>query len=117
MAETLAAPRAPLTGGKVLAILLGFFVVVFAANGVMIFDAISTFRGQTADHPYEVGLKFNLELAAVAAQEIFEPQDIAIFGAANDDRSADISLENPHAAQDERAHNAFAEFGLLDHEK
>jgi nitrogen fixation protein FixH len=69
MAETVAAQGAPLTGAKVLAMLLTFFVVVFGVNGVMMYDAISTFRGQTADHPYEAGLKYNGELAAAAAQD------------------------------------------------
>src|SRR3569833_4147 len=48
--------------------LLTFFAVVFGVNGVMMFVAISTFRGQISDHPYEAGLKFNAELAAAAAQ-------------------------------------------------
>src|SRR5665213_1399288 len=68
MAETMTAPGAPLTGGKVLAILLTFFAVVFGVNGLMGFDAISTFRGETNAHPYEAGIKFNTELAAAAAQ-------------------------------------------------
>ena len=65
---TVATPGKPLTGGKVLAMLLTFFAVVFGVNGLMMFDAISTFRGQTNAHPYEAGLKFNAELAAAAAQ-------------------------------------------------
>jgi nitrogen fixation protein FixH len=68
MADTVATAGAPLTGGKVLAILIAFFVIVFGVNGLMMFDAISTFRGQTNAHPYESGLKFNTELAAAAAQ-------------------------------------------------
>jgi nitrogen fixation protein FixH len=65
---TAAAGGAPLSGAKVLAILLTFFGVIFAVNGVMMFDAISTFSGQTNDHPYEVGLKYNTQIAAAAAQ-------------------------------------------------
>ena len=52
----------PLTGRKVLAILLSCFGVVFTVNGYMAYHAVSTFRGETADHPYEVGIKFNGEL-------------------------------------------------------
>jgi nitrogen fixation protein FixH len=66
--STRADQAAPLTGGKVLAIFLGFFGVVFGVNFLMAFDAVSTFRGESANHPYEVGLKFNSELAAAAAQ-------------------------------------------------
>ncbi len=69
MAEIVAAQGSPLTGGKVLAMLLTFFVVVFSVNGLMMYDAVSTFRGQIEDHPYEAGLKYNSELAAAAAQE------------------------------------------------
>jgi nitrogen fixation protein FixH len=65
---TVAAEGKPLTGAKVLAMLLAFFAVVFGVNGLMMFDAISTFRGQISDHPYEAGIKFNSELAAAAAQ-------------------------------------------------
>ena len=57
-----------LTGPMVLTALLVFFGVVFAVNGLLIFDALSTFRGEVADHPYEIGLAFNHELAAAAAQ-------------------------------------------------
>ena len=66
--STRAAEDKPLTGGKVLAILLGFFAVVFGANFVMAFDAMSTFRGEATAHAYEVGLKYNSDIAAAAAQ-------------------------------------------------
>lgn len=58
----------PLTGRKVLAIFLAAFGVVFVVNGYMAYHAISTFRGETADHPYEVGIKFNGELEKADAQ-------------------------------------------------
>ena len=59
---------APLTGAKVLAILLAFFGVMFAVNGFMMFEAISTFRGEVTDHPYERGLAYNSQIAAAEAQ-------------------------------------------------
>jgi nitrogen fixation protein FixH len=58
----------PLTGGKVLLILLGFFGVTFAVNGLMAYDAISTFRGEVADNPFEAGLAYNNQIAAADAQ-------------------------------------------------
>ena len=57
-----------LTGWKVLLILAGGFGVVFAVNGLMAYDAISTFRGEVVDNPYEVGLEYNSQIAAAAAQ-------------------------------------------------
>lgn len=68
MTDTTSAAGAPLTGGKVLAMLLAFFAVVFAVNGLLAFDAISTFRGEVVAQPYEAGLKFNSDIAAAAAQ-------------------------------------------------
>ena len=57
-----------LTGGKVLAILLTCFGIVFAVNGLMVHYALSTFRGQTTEHPYERGLSYNSEIEAARAQ-------------------------------------------------
>jgi nitrogen fixation protein FixH len=58
----------PLKGRTVLAILLVFFGVVGSANALMIHYAISSFRGEVANHPYEVGLAYNSEIAAARAQ-------------------------------------------------
>ena len=53
-----AGPARGLTGGKVLADASGFLGVV-SVNGLMVYDALSTFRGEVAAHPYEgVGLQF-----------------------------------------------------------
>ncbi|MFI5013357.1 MAG: FixH family protein [Hyphomicrobiales bacterium] len=59
----------PLTGRKVLAILVAFFGTVGSVNALMVHYALSSFRGEVADHPYEAGLAFNAELAAARAQE------------------------------------------------
>ena len=61
--------RRPLTGRMVLAILFAFFGTVGAVNAVMVHYALSSFRGEVAEHPYEAGLAFNTELAAARAQE------------------------------------------------
>jgi nitrogen fixation protein FixH len=68
MSAMFAGPARGLTGGKVLAILLAFFGTVGSVNALMIHYALSTFRGEVADHPFELGLKFNSEIAASRAQ-------------------------------------------------
>ncbi len=62
-------PRTGLTGRVVLVLLFAFFGTVASVNAVMIHYALSTFRGQVADHPYEVGLAFNQEIAVSRAQD------------------------------------------------
>ena len=57
-----------LTGAKVLLILLAFFGVVFGVNGLMAYDALSTFRGEVDPHAYQDGLAYNSQIAAAAAQ-------------------------------------------------
>jgi nitrogen fixation protein FixH len=59
---------APLTGLRVLLILCAFFGVISAVNAVMIYDAISTFRGEVVAHPFEVGLAYDHDIAAAEAQ-------------------------------------------------
>jgi nitrogen fixation protein FixH len=59
----------PLTGAKVLLILIAFFGCIALANVVLVHYALSTFRGQQEDNPYEVGLAFNQEIKAARLQE------------------------------------------------
>src|SRR5262249_40027370 len=51
---------------------------------------------------------------AIARQKAFEPQHIGIFGTADDDGPADAFLQHLRAAQDQRAHQPFAQlrFGV-----
>jgi nitrogen fixation protein FixH len=62
------APR-PLTGRTVLICLIGFFAVVFIANGIMIGAAVSTFGGVETASSYQAGLAFAREAAAAHAQD------------------------------------------------
>ena len=62
------APR-PVTGRTVLACLVGFFGVVFIANGMMIRAAVSTFGGLETSSSYQAGLAFGRESAAAHAQD------------------------------------------------
>ena len=56
-------PRRGLRGSHVLLIFIGFFATIFLVNGIMIYDALSTFGGiETAD-AYRKGLAYNERIA------------------------------------------------------
>lgn len=59
----------PLTGGHVLAMLIAFFGVVFAVNGVFVYVAEKTWSGLETTHPFVKGLDYNQEIAEARAQE------------------------------------------------
>lgn len=60
---------APLTGAKVLAMLVAFFgLVVFLNLGILLPNAIGTFRGLETDSAYRESQRFNVTLAEAAAQ-------------------------------------------------
>jgi nitrogen fixation protein FixH len=59
---------APLTGGKVLAMLVGFFVVVALVNALMMTLAIRTMPGLDARNGYDPSQRWNAEIAAARAQ-------------------------------------------------
>ena len=58
-----------LTGRAVLLWLVGFFVVVFAVNAVLVRAAISTFGGVETLSSYKAGLQFEQELAVAEHQD------------------------------------------------
>ncbi len=51
---------------------------------------------------------------AVTAEKALQPKDIAVFGAADDHRSAGTLLQQTDTTEDEGAHDAFPEFRLRD---
>jgi nitrogen fixation protein FixH len=61
------APK-PLTGTKVLAILVAFFAVVIGVNMTMMKLAIATLPGTDVDSPYAVGLAYDKEIVAAHEQ-------------------------------------------------
>jgi nitrogen fixation protein FixH len=63
-------PPAPgrLEGRHVLAILLGFFTIIFAVNGYFLYSALSTHTGIVANEPYRKGLAYNTRIDAEARQ-------------------------------------------------
>ncbi|WP_400769864.1 FixH family protein [Methylosinus sporium] len=63
-----AAPQRRLGGWQVLLLLVFFFGVVASVNAVMIYAALSTFRGEEVSRAYERGLAYNLDIAGARAQ-------------------------------------------------
>ena len=61
-------PGKELKGWHVLLIMLGFFGVMFAVNGVFLFHAITSFPGEDIKKSYVQGLTYNDTLAERAAQ-------------------------------------------------
>ncbi|MCW2272522.1 nitrogen fixation protein FixH [Rhodoblastus acidophilus] len=59
----------PLTGRKVLVMLLGFFGVMAAVNFYMAREAIATHPGLDHKNPYDAGVAYNKEIAAARAQD------------------------------------------------
>lgn len=58
-----------LTGRAVLIWLVGFFVIVFAVNAVLVHAAISTFGGVETTSSYKAGLQFEHEVAVAERQD------------------------------------------------
>jgi nitrogen fixation protein FixH len=66
--ENAKTPR-PLTGRIVLLWLVAFFGVVFAVNGVMVHEALSTLSGVDTDSAYQAGRMYEHEVAMAKAQD------------------------------------------------
>ena len=58
-----------LTGWGVLAMLVGFFFVIFVANGALMYFAESTLKGDAMENPYDASQNFNKRIAAARAQD------------------------------------------------
>jgi nitrogen fixation protein FixH len=67
MSRPLASPK-PLTGGKVLFMLIAFFGVVIAVNATMAKLAIQTLPGTEVDSAYSASLAYENEIAAAHDQ-------------------------------------------------
>ena len=59
----------PWTGRTVLLTLLGFFGMVFAANAVLIHEALSTMSGVDTASAYQAGRQYEQEVALAKAQD------------------------------------------------
>jgi nitrogen fixation protein FixH len=58
-----------LTGRHVFYLLLSFFGVIFAVNGVFVFFAITGFSGVETRNAYEAGLAYNREIDTAREQD------------------------------------------------
>jgi nitrogen fixation protein FixH len=56
-------------GWHVLAGMIGFFGVIFAVNGVFLYQALSTHTGVIANEPYRKGLAYNERIADEERQQ------------------------------------------------
>lgn len=59
----------PLTGAKVLLWVVGFFGVIFTANGIFIYLALGSFPGVVVESSYHAGQVYNQELEVAREQE------------------------------------------------
>ena len=55
--------------GHVLLIFIGFFATIFLVNGIMVYEALSTFGGLETPDAYRKGLAYNQRIAEGEAQE------------------------------------------------
>jgi nitrogen fixation protein FixH len=62
-------PPRQLSGWMVLLYLVAFFSVIFAVNGVMIYEALSTLSGVDTDSAYQAGRMFEQDVAMAKAQD------------------------------------------------
>jgi len=59
----------PYTGKRILAWFVGFFVIVFTANGIMTYFALKTWTGLNTENPYVKGLNYNEEITNAQTQQ------------------------------------------------
>jgi nitrogen fixation protein FixH len=82
------------TGRTVLFSLLGFFGVVFAVNGLMIYEALSTLSGLDTDSAYQAGLQYEHEVAQAEKQDALHWQVDAKLTAATAGERLDLSARD-----------------------
>lgn len=89
-----APPPRQWTGQMLLFCLLGFFGVVFVANGVMVREALSTFGGLETESSYKAGRMFEQEVAMAEAQDARQWHVDAKVTPAADDARLDIDVRD-----------------------
>jgi len=89
-----ARPPRQWTGRTVFGCLLGFFGVVFAVNGVMVHQALSTFGGRETESSYQAGRMFAHETAMARAQDARQWHVDAKVTPAADDARLDIDARD-----------------------
>ncbi len=78
-----------ITGKKALALLVGFFVTVFAANGIFFYLASQSWTGLSTEKAYERGLRYNDIRARDLAQKKLGWRSTATF----QQREGDLILQ------------------------
>lgn len=58
----------PYTGKRILAWFIGFFLIVFSANGIMTYFALETWTGLETEDSYVKGLNYNQEIENARVQ-------------------------------------------------
>lgn len=70
-----------ITGRHVLYGMIAFFGVIFAVNGVFLYESLSTYTGVVSNEPYRKGLNYNERIEAEKEQETLGwMSDIALTG-------------------------------------
>lgn len=85
MTDHPAQTRKQITGKKALALLVGFFVMVFAANGIFFYLASQSWTGLSTEKAYERGLRYNDIRARDMAQKKLGWRSTATFQHHGDD--------------------------------
>ena len=102
--------RGGLTGRHVLMMLIAFFGVIFAVNGVFLYAAISTFDGTDTSSAYQKGIDYNTTIAESEEQarradergdgdEIGRPREMEAGGEGRNERG-----RHPCRGEDEIGH-------------
>lgn len=82
------------TARTVFGCLLGFFGVVFAANAILVHEALSTFGGLETESAYKAGRMFEHEVAMAEAQDARQWHVDAKVTQAADDARLDIDARD-----------------------
>ncbi len=70
-----------ITGRHVLLATLAFFGVIFAVNGVLLWQAIATHSGLVANEPYRKGLEYNQRIDADERQQTLGWSEVVTINA------------------------------------
>lgn len=58
-----------ITGKHVFLMVAGFFLIIFVANGFLVYYALDSWSGLETENPYQKGVAYNQDIARARAQE------------------------------------------------
>lgn len=93
---TMAPARGGLRGWHVLVTLVTFFLIVTAVDGVMIYDALSTFSGNETEDAYRKGVAYNQLIKAEEAQNRLGWSQSNTFNSATGEFSVSFNDRDGH---------------------